>query len=109
MRLARLGIVGERLPLARSGSDSAAARWPASAERSGPQPEAPQKDRAPTQRFARLIIVVTMLLLAAYAVAGVVRLAGPAPTHRELTIWFMAPLALVLLFGGVLLAESLRV
>ncbi|HKR89743.1 MAG TPA: ATP-binding protein [Phenylobacterium sp.] len=95
--------------MARSGSDSAAARWPAPAERSGPQPEAPKTDRPPTQRFVRLIIAATLLLLAVYAVAGVVWMRGLTPSRAEQMGWFLAPLALVLLAGGLMLAESLRV
>jgi two-component system cell cycle sensor histidine kinase PleC len=95
--------------LARSGSDSTAARWPASAEQGGPQPEAPKQDRPPTQRFVRVALVTMLLLLAAYAAAGLARIVDPAPSRLVQLAWITAPLAVACVVAAVLLLESRRV
>ena len=93
--------------MARSGSDSAAARWPALAERAGASSPAPKGP--PTQRFIRIVVVAVLLILAVYAVAAAVRLRGPPQSQLEQFLWLALPLVVVALLGVVVLLESHRV
>jgi two-component system cell cycle sensor histidine kinase PleC len=49
-----------------------------------------------------------VLLLAAYTALGALRMAAPAPSRAEQLIWLAAPLALAVVLGALLLAESRR-
>jgi two-component system cell cycle sensor histidine kinase PleC len=102
-------VAGERLPLARSGRDSAAARWPAPFESGGPRPQTPAPERPPTQRFVRIAILSTLTILTIYAAAGVTRIAVSTPSRIEQLIWLVGPLLVTVLLGALLLIESRRV
>jgi two-component system cell cycle sensor histidine kinase PleC len=96
--------------LARSGSDSAAARWPALAGRAGPQtPAHDAPDTPPTQRFVRIAILSTLVILAIYTAAALMRLTGPAESQAERLLWLVAPMGVVAVFGVVMLFASRRV
>jgi two-component system cell cycle sensor histidine kinase PleC len=96
--------------LARSGSDSAAARWPALAGRGGPQtPAHDAPDAPPTQRFVRIAILSTLVILAIYTAAALMRLTRPAESQAERLLWLVAPMGVVAVFGVVMLFASRRV
>jgi two-component system cell cycle sensor histidine kinase PleC len=66
-------------------------------------------DRPPTQRFARVAVLSTLLLLAVYTAAAVARLHTGPRTANEQTLWLLAPLVVTFGLGLLLLSESRRV
>lgn len=95
--------------MARSGRDSAAARWPAAVETGGPRPQTAAPERPPTQRFVRIAILSALLILAVYTAAGVARIAIPSPSRFEQLAWLIGPFLVAAVLGGLLLVESRRV
>ena len=94
--------------MAKSASDSAAARWPRSGNGGArPRPDAAQ--HSPTHRFARLIVLSTLVVLAFYAAAAVAWLEASPPSRTEQLVWLAAPLAVALICGALLYLESRRV
>ena len=64
--------------------------------------------RPPTQRGARMAILATLGVLAAYTLAAVVRLLVGAESLFEQIGWILAPLVIVPVLGGILWRETRR-
>ena len=64
--------------------------------------------KPPTLTFARIAILSALLLLAVYTVFALLRLRAQGGGAEELP-WLLAPLAIAVLLGGVLLIETWRV
>jgi two-component system cell cycle sensor histidine kinase PleC len=95
--------------LARGGSDSAAAYWPALATRGGPRSQAATPDAPPTHRFVRIAILSALVILAIYTAAALLRLTRTPDHQFEEVLWLVVPLAVAIALGGGLLFESRRV
>ena len=66
-------------------------------------------ERPPTQRFVRIAILSSLLLLSVYTVFALSRLSGDAPSFPELLAWLLAPLFVAFALGALLIFESRRV
>jgi two-component system, cell cycle sensor histidine kinase PleC len=72
-----------------------------------PPPRMPEGP--PTQRFVRIAILSSLLLLAVYTAFALSRLSGAPPSFPELVGWLAAPLVVAFALGLLLVLESARV
>jgi two-component system cell cycle sensor histidine kinase PleC len=65
--------------------------------------------RPPTQRFVRMAILASLVLLAAYTGVAVIRLMRGSISHAEEIVTLILPMLMAFALGGLLFLESRRV
>jgi two-component system cell cycle sensor histidine kinase PleC len=75
----------------------------------GPRAESVGPSQPPNYRFARVVILASLVLLALYTVAAMTRLTGPPLSRSGQLLWLLFPLTVSLALGLLLLFEMRRV